>query len=83
MNFFDSDRNGKNHGSINRERWFWKSSKFKTEILQYVFGHQDFNARIKIQNFSNEPSSKTLELSSDTLVGENKPVATQNIKFED
>ena len=45
--------------------------------LQYVFGHQDFNARTKIQNFYNESSSKTVEFSIDTLMGDTKAVATQ------
>ena len=51
--------------------------------LRDVFGDQDFFARIKIQNLSYESSSKTVEPSVDTLMGETKPLATQTIKFED
>ena len=35
------------------------------------------------KNFSAESSSTIVELSTDTLIGETKPVATQNVKFED
>ena len=51
--------------------------------LQCVLGHKDFDARIKIKNFSIEPSSTVTELLIDTLMREFIPVATQNIKFED
>ena len=37
----------------------------------------------QIKNFSNEPFSTIIELSTDTLMGETKRVATQNSKFED
>ena len=40
--------------------------------LQYVFGHQKFHARTKIQSFSNESSSKTAELSGWQVDGRNK-----------
>ena len=63
------------HGSENRG-----DSK---QNLQCVFGHKDFDARIKIKNFSIEPSSTVAELLIDTLMREYIPVATQNIKFED
>ena len=65
------------------EKHDFESRVNSKQKLQYVFGHQDFTARIKIQNSSNESSSKTVELSIDTLMGETKPTATQNIKYED
>ena len=37
----------------------------------------------QIKKFSNEPFSTIIELSTDTLRGETKQIATQNIKFED
>ena len=37
----------------------------------------------QFRNFSVEPFSTSIELSTDTLMGETKRVATQNIKFED
>ena len=65
------------------EKYDFESRLNSKQNLQYVFGHQDFNARIKIQKFSNESSSKTVEFSIDTLMGQNKAAATQNIKYED
>ena len=35
------------------------------------------------KNYSIESPTKTVEISTDLLMGETKPVATQNIKFED
>ena len=65
------------------EKDVFQSRVNSKQNLQYVFGHQNFIARIKIQNFSNESSSKFVRFSIDTLMGESKPVDTQNIKFED
>ena len=65
------------------EKYDFESRVNSKQNVQYVFGHQDFTARIKIQNFYNESSSKTVELSIDTLMGETKATATQNIKYED
>ena len=65
------------------EKYDFESRVNSKQNVQYVFGHQDFTARIKIQNSYNESSSKTVELSIDTLMGETKATATQNIKYED
>ena len=58
--------------------WF-----FKSKNLQCVFGQVDIIARIQIKNLLIELSSKTVELSNDMLMGESKPLAPQNLKFED
>ena len=50
--------------------------------LQCVCGHQDFVARIEIKNSSIESSTTTVGFSIDKSMGEIKPNATQDIKFE-
>ena len=82
LKFFDWDLNGKNRASTNGETWFWKprwlgtqpSVRFRTSKIWY---------KNQFRNFSVEHFSTSIELSTDTLMGETKRVATQNIKFED
>ena len=79
----DWDLDGREQASTICETWIWKWRWFKTKNLQSVFGHHDFDARIKLKTFSIESSSTTVDFPIDTLIGETKPVATQNIKFDD
>ena len=82
--FFDWHLDWRNQTCTNGETFFWRTTWFKTKNLQCVSGHQDCNAWIKIKkNSSIESYSTTVELPTDTLMGETKLVATQKIKFED
>ena len=82
LTFFDWDLNGKHHTSTNVESWVWNSRWVRTQP-SVRFRTLKFCYKNQIKNFSNQPLSTIIELSTDTLRGETKQIATQNIKFED
>ena len=71
-----------NHASTILETWFWKPRWLRTQP-SLRFRTSKFWYKNQIKNFSNEPFSTFIELSTDTLMGETKRVAMQTIKFED
>ena len=78
---FNWDLDGKNRASTNVETWFWKPSWLRT---QHSVRSRTSKIWYKnqIKNFSIESCTKTVGFPTDTLMGETKRVATQNIKFE-
>ena len=77
----DWDRDRRNLVSTNVETWFWNPRWLITQP-SVRFRTSKFWYRNQMKNFSNEPFSKIIELSTDTLMGETKRVPTQNSKFE-
>ena len=82
LNLFDWDRDGGTQASTTGETLIWKPRWFKTDP-SVRFRTSRFFCKNQKKNYSIESSTTTLELSTDLLIGETKPVATQKIKFED
>ena len=77
----DWDRDGRNHASTNGETWCWKPSWLRTQHSVRSWTSKIWYKN-QIKNFSIESCTKTVGFPTDTLMGETKRVATQNIKFE-
>ena len=82
LKFFDWDLDGNNHASTIVETWYWKLRLLKTQPSVRSRTPKIWYKN-PITNFSTEHFSTIIELSTDTLKGEIKRLATQNIKFED
>ena len=78
----DWDLDGRNRASTHGKTCFSKSRWFKKNSRAFP-EYQIFYARIRSKNFSIEYFSKAVGNSTETLMGKTKPVATQNVKFDD
>ena len=82
LNLFDWDRGGGTQASTTGETLIWKPRWFKTDP-SLPFRTSRFFCKNQKENYSIESSTTTVELLTDLLMGETKPVATQNVKFDD
>ena len=80
--FVEWDLDWRNQTSPSGKTLVWKMMLFITKTFS-AFPDIKILMQEWKKNSSTEPSTTTVELSTDTLMGETKPVATQNMKFED